>query len=512
MKITDLLLEQQGPSKAIINSILVNSSLENSPSKDQIINDITTKYYPRFKQIQNGLKLGIPQVDTFLRHFSGNHDTIKFESDLKDITKYNVQQLKFLIGEYTTKPQGGENDNPQLLNKTTFNEETAEISKKLWYDESTAIISLPGFRVYQPMNQSDAVKFGWYEEKLLNEIRPGWHSWCITWRTKTNRWGTYREDGGTFYFIIDESKLQSEDSEVKKYYLCALQVISKKEQPDHPTGYELTDIKNPGEVAKNWNFITALYPQLSEHRDVFKTLNFNNDELEAQDTVAKINEREGDRYEFARMERTFKKQYIDSGLKLQKPHSWDFMDQDLRAAYISLTEKGDFRTRFPNFEILRAVKKYGLGNLLNSEMIKKEKNEGIKSLTEYLLKDLDVLHERSGIVNESIFLYKTNRKKYGLWNNLTSDWLEKNGTSYDASYNKTEEEVIENTNTKERFYVDKYSINDNEYFVAITPLLDMDSYFLSKTAWEGIKDKFKTEGTELDADSAQDINEFKKGL
>ena len=127
MKITDLLLEQQGPSKAIINSILVNSGLENSPSKDQIINDITTKYYPRFKQIQNGLKLGIPQVDTFLRHFSGNHDTIKFESDLKDITKYNVQQLKFLIGEYTTDPQAAENgnENRELLSKTTFNNETA---------------------------------------------------------------------------------------------------------------------------------------------------------------------------------------------------------------------------------------------------------------------------------------------------------------------------------------------------------------------------------------------------
>ena len=40
----------------------------------------------------------------------------------------------------------------------------------------------------------------------------------------------------------------------------------------------------------------------------------------------------------------------------------------------------------------------------------------------------------------------------------------------------------------------------------------MYSYFLIKTAWEVIKDKFKTEGTELDADSAQDINEFKKGL
>ena len=55
MKITDLLLEQPGPSKAIINSILINSGVENSPSRDQIVNDITTKYYPRFKQIQNGL-------------------------------------------------------------------------------------------------------------------------------------------------------------------------------------------------------------------------------------------------------------------------------------------------------------------------------------------------------------------------------------------------------------------------------------------------------------------------
>jgi hypothetical protein len=188
------------------------------------------------------------------------------------------------------------------------------------------------------------------------------------------------------------------------------------------------------------------------------------------------------------------------------------MDQKLRELYIVLTPAGDFRNRFPNFEILRAVKKYGLGNLLNSEMIKKEKNEGIKTLSEYLNKDLRLQEERAGIVNESIILYKTFENKYGLWNNSTSDWLEKNGNIYDPSYGKTEEEIIENPKTKERFYVDKYSTNDNDYFVAITPLLDMDSYFLSKTAWEGIKDKFKTEGTESDADSAQDINELKKGL
>jgi len=360
------------------------------------------------------------------------------------------------------------------------------------------------------MNQSDAVKFGWYEEKLLNELRPGWHAWCITWRSGSNRWGSYRKDGGTFYFVIDESKFESEDTEVKKYYLCAIQVFSKERY--HATGYEITDIKNPGEVGKTWGEIVAIYPQLSEYKDVLQPLKFSNNELEAQNTVAKINEREGDMYEFSRMDRVYKKQYIDAMLKIQKPNSWDFMDQKLRELYIVLTPGGDFRNRFPNFEILRAVKKYGLGKLLNDEMIKKDRNEGIKSLSEYLNKDLRLQEERAGIVNESIILYKTIQKKYGLWNNITSDWLEKNGNVYDPSYDKIEEEIIENPKTKERFYVDKYSTNDNDYFVAITPLLDVDSYFLSKNAWEGIKDKFKTEGTELDADTAQDINEFKKGL
>lgn len=510
MKISDLLFEQQGPSKTIINSILVNSGLENSPSKDQIVNDITTKYYPRFRQIQNGLKLGIPQVDTFLRHFSGNHDTIKFESDLKDITKYNIQQLKFLIGEYTLDTQDAGDVNRELLTKTQFNEETAKISEKLWNDESTAKLNLPGFRVYQPMNQSESVKFGWYEESMMNQIRPNHHAWCITWRSGNNRWGHYRSEGGTFYFIIDESKLLSEDIDIKKYYLSAIQVFPKTKY--HPTGYEITDIRNPGEIKMTWNEIVSIYPQLSEHIDIFQPLKFNNDEVQSQNTVAKINENEGDRYEFARMDRIYKKQYIEALQKLRKPQSFDFLDQKLRELYIVLTPAGDFRNRFPNFEILRTIKKYGLGKLLNDEMIKKERNEGIKSLSEYLNKDLRLQEERAGIVNESIILYKTFEQKYGLWNNITSDWLEKNGIIYDPSYSKTEEVIIENPKTNERFYVDTYSVETNDYFVAITPILDVDSYFLSKNAWESIKDKFETEGTELDADKAQDINEFKKGL
>ena len=73
-------------------------------------------------------------------------------------------------------------ENQQLTRSTVYDEKLAELSKKLWFNESTAIISLPGFRVYRPENQMDSVKYGWYEEKLMKELRPGWHAWCITWR------------------------------------------------------------------------------------------------------------------------------------------------------------------------------------------------------------------------------------------------------------------------------------------------------------------------------------------
>lgn len=512
MKFTDILLENSGPSKAIVNKILANSGLLDSPRKDEIANEISTKLFPRFRQIQGGLKIGLPQVDTFLRHFSGNHETLKFESDLKDITKYNIQQLRFLVGEYTTEPQDGdaESETRELLTKTQYDDETAELSKKLWYDESSAILNLPGFRVYQPMNQSDSVKFGWYEQKLMNEVRPGHHAWCITWRSGSNRWGSYRSEGGTFYFIIDESKYESDDIDVKKYYLCALQVISKEKQPYHATGYEVTDIRNPGEIKMTWNEIINIYPQLADHQDLFKTMKFSENEVEAQNTVAKINEREGDRYEFARMERIYKKQYIEALQKLHKPHSWNFMDQKLRELYIVLTPAGDFRNRFSNFEFVRAVKKSGLGKLLNDEMIKKENNEGIKSLSEYLMRDLRVQEERAGIVNENIILYKTQDRRYGLWDNRTSDWLTKNNNTYEPSYVLFEEDVVENPKTKEKFYVDKFGDSGNansDYFVAITPLEDIDSYFLSKSAWESIRDTFNEEGTELMVNKIQDINE-----
>lgn len=518
MKFIDILLEQPGPSNKIITSILTNSNLINSRNRDELVGEITT-LYQRFKQLQNQLKPEMSQVVTFLNHFDGVHAHPKFNSDIKDITKYTLDQLRFLIDEFTTEAGGPNNDETGiLLKKSHYDEATAEISKKLWYDESSAIINESGFRVYQPKNQADSIKFGWYEEKLQKEVRPGHYAWCVTWRPnegRTNRWGSYRSEGGTFYFIIDESRYNSEDRDTKKYYLCALQVISKREQPNHPTGYELTDITNPGELNKTWDEIVEIYPQLSNYKDVLVEVPYSKDELEVKSIVGEMSEREGNPYNFARMARKYKKQYIDELQKITKPESWFSMDKELRKSYIVLTPKGDFRYRFPNFELIRAIRKTGEGRTLNDEMIRKDGNEGLKSLSEYLMRDLRVQEERIGIVNPDIILYKTQNKRYGLWDGRTLDWVTKNDVTYEPSFVKFEETVIENPKTGERFYVDLFGDSvgvNSEYFVAITPLDDIDSYFLTKNTWEGIKDKFKEEGTEMMVNKIQDINEKEKGL
>jgi hypothetical protein len=131
------------------------------------------------------------------------------------------------------------------------------------------------------------------------------------------------------------------------------------------------------------------------------------------------------------------------------------------------------------------------------------------------MRDLRVQEERVGIVNPNIVLYKTQNKKYGLWDTITLDWVTINDTTYEPSFILFDEQIIENPQTKEKFYVDMFGDSvgmNSEYFVAVTPFEDIDSYFITKRTWETIKDKFNQEGTEMMVDKLQDINEKEKGL
>ena len=508
MNLLDLLNENKGPSNQIVNAILVNSGLSDSNRVEEYTQKIKVAF-PKFRQIQNQLSFKLSQVRTFLDQFDGRHGSTKFkgtdERDLKDITKYTLQQLEFLVDEWDEGVTATEDR--ELLTKTQYTDDMAEVSKKLWYDEGSAKINLPGFRVYQPMNQADAIKYGWYEQKLMNEIRPDWHAWCITWRTGTNRWGSYRSAGGTFYFIIDESKLESDDIGVKKYYLAALQVIDKNKKPNHPTGYEVTDIRNPGEVEMTWDEIIAKYPQLEDYKDELGILPFSNDELQIQSVVGMMNDDPTSPNWFGRAARKYKEQYINQLQKIKTPESWYRMDKALRKAYITLSPATDFRNRFPNFELLRAIKDTKDMGLLNAEMIRKNIPEGVKELSMYLYGDLRTKTKRKGMVNDQISLTVTKDRNYGLWDEVENTWLVRNNDEYSPSYRKVESKVIENPTTKDRFFTDKFESADGDYFMAITPIPDINSYFLSKNAWESIKDRFIENPSEQIIYKTQDINE-----
>jgi hypothetical protein len=510
MEIIDILLENQAPTNKIINAILINSGLENDERKEEYIQKIN-ELYPKYLKIKNDLTPDRPQAKTFLTHFDGNHGAQKYAGnidigDLKNPTTYTLDQLEFLVDEFNTEPgELGAPVDAALLKDTQYTDDNAEISKQLWYNESSAKISLPGFRVYQPLNQADSVKYGWYEEKLMNELRPGWHAWCVTWRgNRSNRWGYYRGMGGTFYFIIDESKLESGNKSDAKFYLGALQVFPPGR---HATGFELTDIRNDGEERVSWNQVISIYPQLADYKEELTVLPFNDEELQVKSVVSLINERPGDRNNFARMPRKYKLQYINDRLKVSKPESWMSMDKPLRELYIRLSTATDFRNRFPNFELLRAMKHTNSIKLLNSEMIHKGNKDGVKSLTHMLMRDLDVKKERVGIVNDNIELLITMDKTYGLYDNNEIGWLVRNGDEYSPSYRKVSEKVITNPTNKERFYVDKFESADGDYFIAVTPIDDIDSYFLSKSAWERIEGQFIENPTEKMVYKTQDINE-----
>jgi hypothetical protein len=145
--------------------------------------------------------------------------------------------------------------------------------------------------------------------------------------------------------------------------------------------------------------------------------------------------------------------------------------------------------------------------LLNAEMIRKNIPEGVKELSMYLYGDLRTKTKRKGMVNDQISLTVTKDRNYGLWDEVENTWLVRNNDEYSPSYRKVESKVIENPTTKDRFFTDKFESADGDYFMAITPIPDINSYFLSKNAWESIKDRFIENPSEQIIYKTQDINE-----
>ena len=111
-----------------------------------------------------------------------------------------------------------------------------------------------------------------------------------------NLYGSYRREGRTFYFVIDDNR-----PELDRYHFGALQ---KKRRE-----WILTSAYNDGDKVVSWDHIVGVYPQLDGEIEKFVDKPLSEDELEKGNILNVVNERPGPN-EFARQSRQRQLQYL----------------------------------------------------------------------------------------------------------------------------------------------------------------------------------------------------------
>ena len=518
IKFTDVIfdtLTEEVKNKKLFGKLMDNWRNE----KPNITDEEGEELFNSFQRIQGGLRPDLPQVFTFLSRFDGNHGHSLFDPvNIKDITKYSYNQLKFLLGEYSTEQRTTED---VFAGKDTKpNEDRINASKNLWFGNDNLLFEKDGLRVYDIKDQLMSIRYGYYYHRVYRsamgyaddrsdrDISP----WCVTWRPdmgKSNMWGNYRNNR-SFYFVIDENKDPSD-----RYYMSALQRVT-----DRASGFVLTSLKNDGDQSVTWEEVEGIYPQLRGQKEVFKVKPYNEDELKLQDVVGRINENPGNQYEFRRVDRQMKQAYIENGGVLQKSDSWKSMDGDLRNRYIIYPDLNEYtvKQRYGNFDFVNEIRKVGNEyNLLDRTLRQKGIKDGVGFIFDYLMSS-EFKVARVSVDNKSIRMYESRvNKKSGLYDIRKNDWVTLDGVSYEPLYNEIDTDIYNdeegNTYVVEVFSRSTQPTEDSFYSVYLlgeeNP--DLDSHFMSSKKFrELLKELTPEDGSESDSTNPKDYTDIKE--
>jgi len=513
MNIQDLVYEvivEEVKNKKLFN-FLLNKWFGSNPTPEQIQqveSDLTL-----FMEKQKSLTINNPAVYTFLMRHDGNHGLPAFDqSKLMDISQYNLEEIESLLHEFrdATLTAG---DEDEFKGKLTSDEKKVAASKKLWLSDRDAVVNEEGFKVHFVPDAREAIKYGFYQQYMSEEkFQMRLRQWCVTGRntsdSRSNLWGTYRPRR-TFWFVIDESKNpeNNPNSEVYKYYIGALQYC---ERDQGYTGFKLTSMFNDGDNPKTWEEVVRIYPQLSEHRDLFEYKTYDEAELFDRNVANRLTESPG-RHEFAAARRELKKAYLEGGGVVSTEKSWKSMDTNLRDMYIITTVAGNAVDKFSTYELLSAIKKVGnefrlLDNTLKSlgsrlDQQGRVTNQslgdlGVAFIYQHLMQN-EFITARTSIDNPKIRLYKSkkNKKKFGLYHLGKIDWVIHDGIKFEPDY--TESSTILYVDDQEKSYlVETYVVGengpvDNRSLYCVYPI-DEDNelaggHFIGARQWEALE-------------------------
>jgi hypothetical protein len=460
----------------------------------------------------SGFKVTNPNVRTFLNRFDGvvgnfnqfapnidRDDYQGLEKALSKIENFNLEQIKFLIGEFIDLPgqqfanvvtriaAPNQDPNPQIIDN----------SKSLWYGKNENLIIDEGnFRVYKIDTRQKSIDFGYYEG-YISQSEPYRSSgkshmqWCTTrHRVDSNMYAGYR-DRRTFYFIIDESKDPDieKDININQYYLSALQYAT-----DTARGirFKLTSILNDGSDPDfSDSKLLSVYPKLSNHLDKIIKKDYNRSyEISNDDDVINwITEQPGE-YEFKRRSNREKKEYVDRRKFLKKKDSWLSMDKPLRQTYINYTQGNDVLERFSD-EIIQTILKDKDDKSRFMNRLKLLNFNLADILTHFFSNDYEVIMKN--IKNEYIVLAmtKSQPRKYGIYDLNKKEFLEKDGNMYSPEYNDILHKFMidqSGNNYTVRGHSKTNSIDNNSFFTIVDLFNENDkmapAIFVSKQQWD----------------------------
>ena len=519
MRFTEILFDtllEEVKNKKLFNSLMDIWRTE----RPNITDEEGENLFYNFARIKDGLRPDRPQVFTFLSRYDGDHGYPKFdENNLRQIEKYSYSQLSFLLNEFNPEERTVERDVFAGAD-TKPTPERIEASRNLWFGNDNLVFDRDGLRVYAIKNQQMSIRYGyWYHTVYKNaQGRPDESDrnispWCVTWRPdmgKSNMWGNYRGQGRTFYFVIDENKNQTDP-----YFISTIQ-----RDPSVNSGYRITNMMNGGDLVKSWDEIVEIYPQLSGQKNIIEDKPFSQEELSIKDIVGQITERVGSQYEFKRMEKGFKRAYIQNGGTLAKPESWRSMDDELRNLYIVYPEINQYnvKERYGNFDFLTEIKKVGNQfNLLDRTLREKGIGDGIGTIVDFLMANEFKIARVSGD-NKKIRLYESKiNGKSGLFNVTTNSWVEKNGKVYEPKYSHIDTDVYVDSEGN-TYVVDVYSTStqaSDDSFYSVYSVGDenpeYNAHFMSSNQFKILMKELSPEdGGEPETDKPGDYTDIKE--
>lgn len=520
--------------------------------QDKYINSIIVRH----GQLSSTMNTDNPIVNNFLLRHDGTHGSKKIELQqlqslpqapiielidlMKALGKFEKLNLSTSTGEGEVEKTEEEIekekvDNIFLQSDNKPTDDKLEYSKAMWEDPNTAIINDNGVRVYYIKDQEMSERFGYYYESIFkqqyNIIKsiPQFSDvkisapWCQIWRGSSyrgyeiyddngkfmyshspNKWEDMREDHNyTFYYLIDD-KINPLENIVEKgqFHMVAIAIKRNK-------GIILSPMLNVGEIARYWDQLVNMYPELEKHANLFESVEFDPSEtkIRKQQGEIKISEVEGSPKEFARLTPDEQIEWITKEDKdIQKVKSWKAMAPGVRTAYMKTITPSNLTHKIGNYDLYKIIISTGFGNAINKQV----ENGVTKLALFYVGADFDVAFLGKKV--PTTIVYSNKKTKYkGIFDTLEGKWMVKDGVTYDDRFVNQEREG-DLAFTDEGDYVTIYKFvatdNNDRFYVIHDGGKEHIGYIVSSKMYESFRDDYLNDTKKLDPKSNQvDIGE-----